>query len=101
MAKTCAILGAVHSTGSIIIEMGTAVTTINDCKASILPSPILIKITEITPIIMTQNKRINLGGFPSPVTAIEMEYDIESAVVITKTNVKINMANTKTSPKGN
>src|SRR5699024_10545982 len=89
MASTLAIFGAYQTTGRERIETGTAAITTKDCKASIPPPPILIRIVAMAAIIIAQNKRIGLGGFSSPVTVIEIEYDIESTVVITNKVVKI------------
>ncbi len=55
---------------------------------------------DTTPIITTQNSLIIFGGSPSPVTDIEMEYDIVSAVVITNINVNNNKTITMTVPNG-
>src|SRR5699024_5570548 len=100
IASFLAILGAVHIIGSIRIDIGTAVTTINDCKASILPSPILIRMIDIAPIMNTQKTRITFGGSPSPVTAMEMEKDMESAVETTNTSVRTSKINTNNDLQG-
>lgn len=65
------------------MDTGTAVTTMNDCNALILPSPMYKRIAATVPIISDQKTRKLILGSPSPVTAIEIEYAIESPVVTT------------------
>src|SRR5699024_5416013 len=89
IARTITTVGAYQMTSSNRIDTGTAAITTNDCKASIPPPPILIKMAAIVAIITAQNTRTGLIGFSSPVTAIEIEYAIESTVVTTNKVVKI------------
>ena len=53
-ANSPATLGASHSIGSNRMDTGTAVTTMNDCKALILPSPMYNRIAATAPIISDQ-----------------------------------------------
>lgn len=63
---------------------GTAVTTINDCRAPIPPAPMKIRAAATAPIAISQNALIHLGGSSTPVTATAMENAIQEPVVTRK-----------------
>ena len=50
--------------GSRIIDTGTAVTTMKLCSLSMPPSPLEIKINDITPIAKPQKVRNPVDGSP-------------------------------------
>src|SRR5699024_3955889 len=100
IASTLATFGAYHKTRSKRMDTGTAAITTKDCNAPIPPPPILMRMVAIVAMMTAQNKRTTLGGFPSPVTAMEIEYDIESTVVTTNNVVKIKKMEGIMAPNG-
>src|SRR5699024_7669039 len=93
--------GAVQNVVSISKDTGTAVTTIKDCSALILDSPMTISTNDTSPIRNAQKTRNDLDGSPLPVMAIEIVSDIESVVVKTKIIVVNRSRNPIIVPNGN
>src|SRR5699024_12242532 len=76
--------GAVQNVVSISKDTGTAVTTIKDCSALILDSPMTNRTNATRPIRNTQKTRNDLDGSPLPVMTNEIVSDVESIVVKSK-----------------
>src|SRR5690625_1625597 len=93
--------GAVQKVVNSNMDTGTAVTTMKDCNALILSSPIVNNKTATAPINNAQNTRKSLDGLPLPVIAIEIVKDIESVVVRTKIIVATINKNPIIVPNGN
>src|SRR5699024_11718614 len=89
----CSLYNSLHTRGAVqnVVNSknttGTAVTTMKDCKAFTLPSPIDTSTTATNPIRTAKIALKDFGGSPSPEIAMEIVSDIESVVVKTKITV--------------